>query len=84
MICHSPTGSSNIVSRFIPNYSSQTANLHQLLPELVLFTWMQAQSASAQSIKKAIVNQSLAVFDPKAALSIITDASPYGLGAVLH
>ena len=36
-----------------------------------------------QNLNNAIIDQSLAVYDPKSEVSVITDASPYGLGALL-
>ena len=71
------------MSRFIPNYSSQTAILRQLLPKAVGFNWPEKHSKAFQNLKNAIIDRSLAVYDPKSEVSVVTDASPYGLGAVL-
>jgi len=71
------------LTRFIPNYSSMTAPLSQLLPKKTPFYWTSEHSTAFQNIKQAILDKTLTVFDPKADLTVITEASPYGLGTVL-
>lgn len=72
------------VARFIPDLATKTNSLRQLIKKDVKFEWALIHEEAFQSIKKAMSNvETLAYFDPKDKTRLVTDASPYGLGAVL-
>lgn len=76
-------GLMNYISRFIPDYSTITAPLRQLLGKSVLFRWMKINSETFARLKSAVSNVELAIYDPDATILIYSDASPVALGAVL-
>jgi len=70
--------------KFIPNLSKRIAPLHQLLKTDEKFNWTQEHSQTFQRSKELISNNALLVhYDPDKQLLLQTDASPYGLGAVI-
>jgi hypothetical protein len=76
-------GLTNFVLRFMPDYSSKTAKLRQLLPKDMPFQWTSEHARAFQEIKEVVGHRALTVFDPKATFIVLADASPFGLGAVL-
>lgn len=77
-------GMINYYGRFIRNLSSILYSLNQLLRVNVPFTWTKAQEQAFCKSKEAFLsNEILAHYDPKLPLILATDASPYGVGAVL-
>lgn len=76
-------GLMNYISRFIPDYSTLTAPLRQLLGKNVTFQWTQTHSDTFNKLKLAVLNVELAIYDPNATILIYSDASPVALGAVL-
>lgn len=74
----------NFVGKFIPNLSSLTFNMRNLLTKGSVFKWEDKHSEELETIKKVIGKvESLGYFDPEDETSLITDASPYGLGGIL-
>lgn len=74
----------NYYGRFIKNLSDLLRPLNNLLKKNVPFRW---SKACESAFKKAKIefesNKILVPFDPKLPLVLATDASPYGVGAVL-
>lgn len=74
----------NYYSRFLPMASTILKPLYNLEQKNIRFEWSKKQEAAFQASKKLIKNSSLLVpFDPEKDIIIATDASPYGIGAVL-
>ncbi|XP_011862003.1 PREDICTED: uncharacterized protein K02A2.6-like [Vollenhovia emeryi] len=70
--------------RFIPNLSSVLQPLNNLLKKGTKFHWSEACERSFQAAKKAFQSPKCLVhFDPRLPITLATDASPYGVGAVL-
>nr|XP_012137589.1 PREDICTED: uncharacterized protein K02A2.6-like [Megachile rotundata] len=70
--------------RFIPNLSSILKPLNTLLQKEVKYEWSPDCEKSFQAAKKAFTSpRCLVHFDPKLPVTLATDASPYGVGAVL-
>ena len=71
-------------SRFIHSFSSVLAPLYRLLKKNSKFVWGQTQEESFCEIKKLFrKNDILKLFNPELETALETDASAYGLGAVL-
>lgn len=74
----------NFVGRFVPNLSALTFNMRQLLIKDSSFQWNEAHDAELEKIKSILGKvESLGYFDPADDTQLVTDASPYGLGAIL-
>ena len=72
------------LSRFLPNLSSTTAALRQLLKQANSFEWNEPQERAFAAVKDALRDpRVLRHFDPKKEVIIATDASGQGLGGVL-
>ncbi|KMQ86353.1 hypothetical protein RF55_14672 [Lasius niger] len=77
-------GMINYYSKFIRNLSSILQPLNMLLHKNTRFEWTRKQEVAFIKAKEAFMsNQVLAHFDPKLPIVLATDASPYGVGAVL-
>lgn len=77
-------GMINYYSKFIRNLSSILHPLNMLLHKNTRFAWTEKQEKAFQKAKEAFMsNQMLAHFDPKLPIVLATDASSYGVGAVL-
>ena len=77
-------GLCNFYSRFIPNFADHMAPLYALLNKNSSFTWTDAHTQTFEYIKKLFVSRNiLRHFNPDHETSIETDASSYGIGAVL-
>ncbi|XP_029156135.1 uncharacterized protein K02A2.6-like [Nylanderia fulva] len=77
-------GMINYYGRFIRNLSAILYPLNQLLHIKVPFIWSKAQEQAFIKAKDAFLSdQILAHYDSKLPLILATDASPYGVGAVL-
>lgn len=71
-------------SRLIPDQANSLFPLHQLLKKNVRFKWGKEQDKAFTEIKKDIASDGvLAHFNGDLALILATDASNYGIGAVL-
>ena len=74
----------NFYGRFIPNLSSELSVLYKLLRKDVKFEWNGSCQKTFQNCKKLILsNNVLELYDPNKQIILTTDASPYGVGAVL-
>lgn len=71
-------------SRFIQNLSTILHPLNKLLHKGTSFIWTQECDTAFKRAKEAFQsNKVLTYYDPKLPLILATDASPYGVGAVL-
>lgn len=72
------------VAKLIPDLATKTNFLRQIIKKDVKFEWNPEQEEAFQAIKNEMCNiKTLAYFDPADKTKLVTDASPYGLGAVL-
>lgn len=70
-------------SKFIPNFATVVAPMHECVKDKETFTWSAAAQTSFDEVKQLLVSSSaLALFDPSLRSVISTDACDYGLGAV--
>lgn len=74
----------NFVGVCIPNLSTLSAPLRDLLKKGVGFRWSKVEMETFEKLKNVISAESvLCFFDPKAETALMVDASPVGLGAIL-
>ncbi|XP_055836596.1 uncharacterized protein K02A2.6-like [Episyrphus balteatus] len=74
----------NYYGKFIPHLSTKLKPLYNLLRKDVEFCWsVEAQNAFQNCKKLLLTNNILELFDPSKPIIVATDASPYGVGAVL-
>ena len=72
------------LGKFLPNLSTISTPLRQLLQEDILWHWTDEHSSAIQSIKKLITQSPvLKYFDPKLDTKLSVDASKSGLRGVL-
>ena len=77
-------GLCNYYSRFIPNFATVMKLLYSLLEKNCTFVWNKPQQDAFESVKNLFKSNSiLQHYDPQAQLMLETDASAYGIGAVL-
>ncbi|KAL9967831.1 hypothetical protein ACROYT_G026128 [Oculina patagonica] len=77
-------GLANYMGPFIPNLSSLTAPLRELLKEKYLFQWSLAHQDAFEKVKDSVSNEvTLTYFDPRKEIILQVDASLKGLGAAL-
>lgn len=70
--------------RFIPNLSELTAPMRRLTQKGVFFSWGEEEQASFSALKNELSRATvLSFFSATDKTRLYTDASPYGLGAVL-
>ncbi|XP_029163050.1 uncharacterized protein K02A2.6-like [Nylanderia fulva] len=78
------TGMINYYGRFIQNLSSILHPLNKLLQKEVRFVWSKECETAFNKAKAAFTSKQMLVhFNPKLPLVLATDASSYGVGAVL-
>ena len=71
-------------SKFIPNFTTLTDSLRQLLKTNVPWTWNKCHENSFKTLQELLISSdTLAYFNPTAPTNLVTDASPIGLGAVI-
>lgn len=74
----------NYVGKFIPNLSTLTAPLRDMIVKGVKFHWSREAKVSFNEVKRAMSNPNhLAFYSPRYKTTLIIDASDHGLGAVL-
>ncbi|XP_048586200.1 uncharacterized protein K02A2.6-like [Nematostella vectensis] len=72
------------VGRYIPDLATLSAPLRALTRQSVPFEWTQKQEDSFRDMKRLMsASETLAYFDRESETTVIADASPVGLGAVL-
>ena len=77
-------GMTQYMARYIPAYATITSPLRELLKKDVTWTWSAAQQAAFEKLKEMLTSSPvMAYFDPVKETSILVDASPVGLGAIL-
>lgn len=74
----------NFIGKFIPNLSSKTVHLRQLLHDGCEFEWTDSHEKEWSQLKSTLTTEPvLAYFDPSKKTKISTDSSKNGIGAVL-
>lgn len=74
----------NYLGKFIPNLSTMTAPLRELLKKDTKFKWEQTHFEAFEQIKREVSDpRNLGYYSPYDETILIADASPVGLGAVL-
>ena len=74
----------NYFARFLPNLSTTLHPLNRLLQHNTPWHWTDACTAAFDKVKRQIGSDLvLTHFHPDLPLHVASDASPYGLGAVL-
>ncbi|XP_053376976.1 uncharacterized protein K02A2.6-like [Mercenaria mercenaria] len=77
-------GLANWNHRFIPDLASVVEPLRRLTKKGVRFQWTNEQTESFEKLKRRLASaKTLGYFDPKAKTTVIADAGPMALGAVL-
>ena len=77
-------GMLNYYHRFIPDAATVLEPLHQLLRKGTNWQWLEEQQIAFEKAKELLQSAELLVhFDPKKELILVSDASDYGVGAVL-
>jgi len=77
-------GTINYLAKFIPNMSTMTFPIRELLKSDMTFTWSEPQEKAFKEIKSILsVTPVLAYFDVKKPVTITCNASQSGLGALL-
>ena len=71
-------------AKFIPNFSDLTEPLRELTKKNVPFKWSSRQAQSFNAVKAALMSETvMTYFDKTKQTELITDASPFGLSAIL-
>lgn len=74
----------NYFGKYIPNVSSKTNLLRDIIKDRTVFEWTGAHQTEWEGLKTLLVTApTLALFDPEKPVRVSTDASQCGLGAAL-
>ena len=80
----SSLGMINYCNRFIPDFFAVTAPIRHLTKKNNEFKWDKPQQEAFTTLKTLPTNTPVLVFyNPNTETSILVDASPHGLGAIL-
>ncbi|GBG81426.1 hypothetical protein CBR_g32103 [Chara braunii] len=78
-------GLANYYRKFVRNFSTIAAPLHRLLKKEAILQWDKDCTSALKKLKRALIEYPvLKVADPSLPFVITTDASQYGIGAVLQ
>ena len=70
--------------KFLPNLATRLASLYKLLQHSMPWKWTPEQEEAFSESKKLLTLSSLLVhYDSELPLTLVCDASAYGIGAVL-
>ena len=74
----------NYLSRYLSHLTEVIHPLQNLLKKKVPWTWSDSQEHTFQTVKRMIINSPiLAFYNLNKELTVVNDASDYGLGSVL-
>ena len=77
-------GMTQYVSRFIPDYATMTEPLRKLTRQDCVWKWSQTEQQAFDNLKQSLTQTPvMAYFNPKQETTVLVDASPVGLGAIL-
>ena len=77
-------GLMNYFKRFIPQYSTLTHPLRQLLRKQTTWSWPEECQAAFETLRDSLSSQScVGYYDPEKETTVYTDASPFGISAVI-
>ena len=77
-------GMTNFLSRFIPNYSELSGPLRPLTKKVVPWVWGPEQQQSFEKLKCTLSSETvMSYFTPTKDTTIVTDAGPCGVSAIL-
>ncbi len=77
-------GMATYCAKFIPNFSHLSKLLHKLTTKNAQFHWTECEQHAFDNIKNALVSKTvMANFDQTKQTELVTDASPWGLSAIL-
>ena len=72
------------MKRFIPDYSTQTHHLRELLQEDKDYIWIETHEQAFSNLKQSLSSEScVSYFDNHGETFIYRDASPHGISAIL-
>lgn len=75
----------NYYSKFLPNLQGRLQPLHELLKHNARFVWSNECERIFTECKQAILGSPiLSFYDPRKPLTLVCDAGPYGVGAILN
>ncbi|GBG72343.1 hypothetical protein CBR_g11921 [Chara braunii] len=78
-------GLANYYGKFVRNFSTIAAPLHRLLKKEAIWQWDKDCTFALKRLERALIEYSvLKVADPSLPFVVTTDASQYGIGAVLQ
>ena len=81
---HSFLGMGNYCAKFIHNYSDLTKPLRALTQKNAVFNWTEVHDQAFLKIKQALTSDIvMSYFDKDKYTEVLTDASHYGLSAIL-
>ena len=78
-------GMVNYLGRFLPDLSTRTHKMRQLLKQDVVFSWEKAHEEEFEDMKRLVLSDRVLQFhDPELPMKVSADSSKVGLGAVLQ
>ena len=77
-------GMTNFLSRFIPNYAELSTSLRNLTKKVVTWSWGLAEQQSFEQLKLSLSSKTvMSYFSASKSTTIVTDAGPSGVSAIL-